>query len=210
MSTMRSSNDRSLEQVEEAREAQIAAGYVIEARGINFLRELTPEEWAKVGQEVATTYKSIEWAIGDWLIYGEGLKIKMGRPTKIDATSSIYERAMAITGLTHASLYTFARAARDWAFETRVPFYSVHLHEYALKLPDSTDRIRILNQAAEKKLSTTELAEEIDRNKLEPGRWPEVKKPASTKSKKLKSFPCPHCGEPITKAQALAALKATK
>lgn len=190
------------------RQAQLARGYVIEACGLRVMRDLSPEEWAVVGQEIATGYRSHAWALGDWLVRGEGLRIRMGRPRAGDATGSIYERAMRLTGLSHGTLYSYARTAREWAFETRVPAYGISLHEVALRLPNHSTRVRILRQAAEAGWSAEQVDEEVTRHQTHLPTWPAVaRRRAKAQARAKPGITCPHCGKHITRAQVRLALK---
>lgn len=188
------------------REREIAKGYVLEACGLRFLRDLTADEWSAIGVELASSYKRTAWAIGDWLVHGEGLGIRMGRPREGDATGSIYARAMRLTGLTHNALYDYARTAREWAFALRVEAYSIRTHEYTLRIPVHNVRVRILRQAAERKWTATQVMEEVDRHMQAKPEWPRHHR-MKVKPIRRDSFPCPHCGIKIDRDVALNALK---
>jgi hypothetical protein len=53
------------------RSEQVEAGYAVEANGLVVLRTLTKAEWEDIGDALARRIGKYQWAIGDWLVYGE-------------------------------------------------------------------------------------------------------------------------------------------
>lgn len=49
----------------------VANGVAIRTTGLVIQRDLPVEEWAALGDRLGVLGKAIQWAIGDWLNYGE-------------------------------------------------------------------------------------------------------------------------------------------
>lgn len=81
--------------------------------GLSFLEAPTFDEWKEIGQHLFSAEQSIQWAIGDWLIYGEDnlVRVEKGR----------YEQVMAILGekYSYTTLRSFAYTSRSFGLLER-------------------------------------------------------------------------------------------
>ena len=90
-------------------------GYIVERTGLKVLRQLTPAEWEACGRDLGSRYASVNWAIGDWMILGEGLQVD-GRRQRWESADgkprSMYDVAIELTGLAYETVAELARTAK--------------------------------------------------------------------------------------------------
>jgi hypothetical protein len=124
--------------------------------GIEFLSELSREDWAKLGQKLGSAGKSLGFLIGDWLNYGDG-KGDWG---------DTYTEAMAITGLEYKTLQMYATVSRKVQMTTRVGNLAFELHRKVAPIKDPQQQkkwLRVAEKQAEKgkPISSRRLAKSI-------------------------------------------------
>lgn len=124
--------------------------------GIEFLDELSRDEWTKLGQQLGRAGKSLGFLIGDWLNYGDG-KGDWG---------DTYSEAMAITGLEYKTLQMYATVSRKVQMPTRVGNLAFELHRKVAPLKDPVQQqkwLRVAEQQADngKPMSSRRLAKSI-------------------------------------------------
>ncbi len=100
--------------------------------GLDILEDLTFEEWASLASHLGNAVRSIEFVIGDWLVYGDrfaiqlplpGFKIKQRR-----AESKRYEMALNETKLDRLTLRNFSYVCRNVGKSCRHDFLSFEHH----------------------------------------------------------------------------------
>lgn len=117
--------------------ADVESGYAIEANGLKVLRPLSDAEWESVGRELGTRLRGIQWAIGDWLIYG-GI---------VGGYGDKWTRAMELTGESHAFIWRCYSVAKAYPQGKRIAYLSFSHHEDALCVEDGS-RMALLKRCA--------------------------------------------------------------
>jgi hypothetical protein len=92
------------------------------------------DEWAAIGPALGRASRSLAWAIGDWLNYGEW------------RWGEMYAQAADDTGLSVGRLRNLKWLASQVPYENRIPGLSLSHHEAVAPLP--SDEQRKLLQAA--------------------------------------------------------------
>ena len=72
--------------------------------GLKLPEQMSLEEWEVLGAHLRTITDGVQWAIGDWLVYGEGR----------EEWGHMYERAEKILGIANATLRKYAQASNRW------------------------------------------------------------------------------------------------
>lgn len=72
--------------------------------GLKLPEQMSLEEWEVLGAYLRTITDGVQWAIGDWLVYGEGR----------EEWGHMYERAEKILGIANATLRKYAQASARW------------------------------------------------------------------------------------------------
>lgn len=85
------------------------SAYRLTRTGLVVARDLSLEDWRRIGHKIAAFSSAVAWAIGDWLIYGEGL----------GEDGELYAEAASITGRSYESLGQYARVSREFAVDQR-------------------------------------------------------------------------------------------
>lgn len=104
--------------------------------GLVVNRELTEVEFEQIGRRIGSVYNATRWAIGDWLIYGEGMGFAGAK----------YERAADITRMSYESLSQSYRVASEFDTADRVARLSWTHHRAVLTLP-RYERAAVLERA---------------------------------------------------------------
>ena len=73
--------------------------------GLKLPEQMSFEEWEVLGAHLRTITDGVQWAIGDWLVYGEGR----------EEWGHMYERAEKILGIANATLRKYAQASNRWS-----------------------------------------------------------------------------------------------
>jgi hypothetical protein len=121
-------------------------GYHFEINGLCIERELTEEEWARLGKRIALRLEGSAWAVGDWLVYGGGrewLQTGTGYPG-----TSGYKRAIEITGLGYKHLGNCYRVAKAYPQGTRFDC-AWYVHKITLAISDDAERAALMKRIVE-------------------------------------------------------------
>lgn len=123
--------------------------YRITQTGLQIESPLTYDEWLECGSELIALKSAVQWAIGDWLLYGEGR----------DAWGEMYTQAMDETRMSYESLKQYVWVASAFQLCTRVHNLSWSHHRVAAHIPDHDKRAEVLQLALQYEWSSRELAE---------------------------------------------------
>ena len=99
--------------------------------GLRFHGEPDFKKWSALGRKIGQALRSMEFVIGDWLVYGEQhFKSTGGRPTNCD-----YDTAIRATGIDYAILRNYAYVSRKVTLSLRNDKVSWNHHRLVAKLP---------------------------------------------------------------------------
>ena len=99
--------------------------------GLRFHGEPDFKKWSALGRKIGQALRSMEFVIGDWLVYGEQhFKSSGGRPTNCD-----YDAAIRATGLDYSTLRNYAYVSRRVTLSFRNDKVSWTHHRAVAKLP---------------------------------------------------------------------------
>lgn len=92
--------------------------YRITPVGIEFLTDLSYQEWAELGSKLGDAGRSLGFLIGDWFNYGEGKGPRFygAEEDENGDKPNIYTPAMKITGLDYSTLSSYASVSRKVQF----------------------------------------------------------------------------------------------
>ncbi|MGE0444517.1 MAG: hypothetical protein AB7P99_04760 [Vicinamibacterales bacterium] len=127
-------------------------GYIIGQVALEILRPLTRDEWEAIGRRLRAVASATQWAIGDWLVFGQGC----------GEYGQTYQRAAEITGRSWETLSQYARVSRAYARDCRRPDVSWTIHREALRLLEA-DRPAALALAASKGWTRERFAGHVDK-----------------------------------------------
>jgi hypothetical protein len=140
---------------------------------------LTIVEWENIGHKLTRAHAAVNWAIGDWLVYGEGR----------GEWGDIYARAAEITGRNAHALSQMARTSRTFPPDKRRAALSWTSHRDAIPLPDA-QRERALDAAVEHRWTKRELSRHI--GGLQRRRWARRGSSVMVRKHQVR---CPHCAK---------------
>jgi hypothetical protein len=172
-------------------------GYQMTDTGIVFDRVLTDDELDALGVRIARIANATGWAIGDWLVAGNGR----------GPGGKSYDRAGQLTGKSYETLSQYARVSAAYAHGERslAPW---SMYREALRLP-AGNRIEVLQLARDNHWNRSGLVEYInlrlgENNAIERGPHSSaerVKRVASTRGWRgqnqvapKRDVKCPSCG----------------
>jgi hypothetical protein len=115
---------------------------------------LSSEDWLELVKTLFKSHKSMQWAIGDALVYGDKA---FGHP---DQPASFYQEVALATGYDIAQLYDIASVSRSVPTSLRNEMLSWS-HHRAVRQVDTEKQKYYLNLAAECRLSVARLRYEI-------------------------------------------------
>jgi hypothetical protein len=212
------------------RSADVAHGYAIEANGITFLRTLLADEWEALGRDLGAKLNAWHWAVGDWLLHGEGIFGETVR-SHVGFDQSRWDKPAELTGLSVHVLKQCYATSRAFALSHRVAGASWTRHAAAVAL-EADARIVTLRMSVANHWSSArwdeELAKSTRRNgpetptglarlararkredaALPPPNWQAATGDVATDSERehiVVGVECPHCHQFIAEA-ALSAL----
>ena len=128
--------------------------FAIKPTGIEFLEELSYDEWDALGQKLAPVGKTIGFIIGDWINYGE------------KRWGDKYEAALERTGLEYGTLRNYAHVARKVELSLRNDKLDYSLHATVAKLKTNEEKQHWLNMAEKHDLSVRRLRKSINFGRL--------------------------------------------
>jgi hypothetical protein len=110
--------------------------------GLDILEDLTFDEWASLAAHFGKAVRSMEFVIGDWLVYGDRFAVQLPLPgfpaDKLRrAESERYEKALETTRLDRLTLRNFAYVCRNVGKSCRHDYLSFE-HHRALATLDET------------------------------------------------------------------------
>lgn len=109
--------------------------------GLKLPKHMSLAEWETLGVYLRTITDGVQWAIGDWLVYGEGR----------DGWGQMYERAEKILGIANATLRKYAQASNRWSPSRRRAGLSWS-HHYELCALDEAEQEQWAEAAKEHQL----------------------------------------------------------
>jgi hypothetical protein len=128
--------------------------FAIKSTGIEFLEELSYDEWDALGQKLAPVGRTIGFIIGDWINYGE------------KRWGDKYEEALERTGLEYGTLRNYAHVARKVDLSLRNDKLDYSLHATVAKLKTNEEKQHWLNMAEKHDLSVRRLRKSINFGRL--------------------------------------------
>lgn len=126
------------------------------------------EEWENIGRSLGHMARWGSWALGDWLLFGEGLYGEEAFAATEGTTTDRYDVANRITGLAHGTLANYASVCARIARSRRRVELFFSTHEPVASL-DPEDQIRWLQIAVDDRLTKDELRQAIKDEKNPPG-----------------------------------------
>ena len=110
--------------------------------GLDILDDLTFEEWAALAAHFGNAVRSMEFAIGDWLVYGDRFAVQLPLPgfpaDKLRrAEPERYEKALGTSHLDRLTLRNFSYVCRNVRKSCRHDYLSFE-HHRALATLDET------------------------------------------------------------------------
>lgn len=152
---------KALEQDEPSGELQLKPGSLVPLLRLNRNFFLTPvglhivgqpsyRAWNAAGIKLARMRTSVQWSIGDWLLYGEGR----------GDWGETYAQAMDFTQYSEQTLQNFVWVCRRWDFSRRKEISFTHHAVIAALHPRVQDRF--IQLAIERGWSSRELDRECD------------------------------------------------
>lgn len=148
---------------------EVASGEArITERGMEFLGELSFDQWAEVGKKIGRASTAFQLAVGDWLVYGQahfegkpalpGMERKAGRVAK-----DLIEYACTLTGMDRQTLSNYAWTARKVPCSVRTEQLSYRHYEILAKLPEPEQREWVeLATGYGERVPTRQLAKSIE------------------------------------------------
>jgi hypothetical protein len=121
--------------------------------GLEFAPGVTRDDWVRVGEQLAAACKRMQFAIGDWMVYGDntfsGQREMFGEMGR-SVSSTIYDIAADITGLDRQTLRDYAYVARNVPPSLRNDALEYGHYKVLAKLPEPEQRewIALATQAA--------------------------------------------------------------
>lgn len=174
----------------DARTAEIARGYVVEATGLRLLGnpdKLTHMEWVELGRSLRTRADSSAWALGDWLLEG-------GRTGRAWLGNSSYDKAIEITGYSLSFLSRCYRTANAFPRDGRRLAVSWLVHMETLRAP-SDMRQGLLTDAEQGRWTADVMRQHIDALLGGQSARPmETRSPLHKAYYKPRKVKCPECG----------------
>jgi len=154
--------------------------YKISPTGLTIHGQLTFEEWSELGLRINLTARSVAFAIGDWLVYGErhfGKGVDNGKGSAARVNPEAYDAAIQSTGLDRSTLHNYAYVSRKVVPSLRNEHLSWQHHREVAKLPPADQKMWLdtvdLEQKDGRPVSTRKLrnsipvGEILDDDKLE-------------------------------------------
>jgi hypothetical protein len=131
--------------------------------GLRFHGEPDFKKWSALGRRIGQALRSMEFVIGDWLVYGEqNFRSTGGRPTNCD-----YEKAIRATGIDYAILRNYAYVSRKVTLSLRNDKVSWNHHRLVAKLPPEKQSHWIKMVAdSEQRISYRRLRSSINADRL--------------------------------------------
>jgi hypothetical protein len=121
--------------------------------GLEILEDLTFEEWASLASHLGSAVRSIEFVIGDWLVYGDRFAVQLPLPGFTEkprrAESERYEMALVQTSLDRLTLRNFSYVCRNVGKSCRHDFLSFEHHRALATLDEIEQQHWIATARAE-------------------------------------------------------------
>lgn len=137
-------------------------GITFTATGLTIQPWVKYDQWERYGRKLQLAEKGIQWAIGDWIIFGE------------DKFGEDYAQAIEVTGLKVKTIQNYAVVAkaipRSRRRDSDLVDFSTHAEVASLK-PD--DQEKVLAKAAKEHMSRSKVRREAERIKRDSRPKPE-------------------------------------
>lgn len=144
--------------------------------GLEITDAVTDDQWKNFFTAVQRIVSSMQWIIGDWMVYGE---------LRLNKT---YADVAAITGMAEATLKDYAYVARNVPMSVRTDALTFGHHKLIASLPEPQQKSWML-YAADRGLSISAMRKELDDTPtpptLDPTGYKGFSKKARTVSQKI-------------------------
>lgn len=141
---------------------EVAAKFSLSPSGLTFLAHPSFDEWAQIGQHLFNAEQSIQWAIGDWLIFGEDnlARVEKGR----------YQQLLEILGkrYSYSTLTHYAYTSRAFPICDRTQNLD-WTHYYIIARAGEQHRDRWLNIAKREAEKGNRIPKRLLRRSIECG-----------------------------------------
>lgn len=132
--------------------------------GLRFHGQPDFKQWSALGIKIGQALRSMEFVIGDWLVYGEQNFIQKGPGRR---TNCDYDAAIRATGIDYATLRVYAYVSRKVNLLTRVNKLSWWHHRAVAKLPPEKQKHWIeLTANHEERITVRRLLKSINADRL--------------------------------------------
>lgn len=111
--------------------------FEITVTGLKVTGSPSYDEWMSCGHRLIGVKNSLQWCIGDWLVYGEGR----------GDWGEMYAQAMDGMGISYQSLADYAKVSKRFQFSRRRLNLSWSHHETVLTLKSETEQDTVLDAA---------------------------------------------------------------
>lgn len=163
--------------------------------GLDIFEELTFEEWASLATHLGNAARSIEFVIGDWLVYGERFATQLPLPGFNEkprrADSARYEEALVRTTFDRLTLRNFAYVCRNVRKSCRHDFLSFE-HHRALATLDEVEQQHWVTMARAEVDAGRRMSVRRLRRSIEAGRIVDVEELCAEKADTGLSNHIPH------------------
>lgn len=144
--------------------------------GLDILEPLSFEDWAAMAMPLGNAARSIEFVIGDWLVYGDRFAVQLPLPGFEDVKEAVYrvepkryERALLQTTLDRLTLRNYAYVARKIDRSCRHDALSFE-HHRALAPLDTVDQQHWISMAKSEIAAGRHMSVRRLRRSIEAGR----------------------------------------
>jgi hypothetical protein len=149
------------------------------ATGLHVTGKLSLDEWEAIAPELGRAHKTMSFAIGDWLCYGEshfeyqnpelpGEELQQCRELtpRTRIPGEMMRRASLLTGLDVRTLQTYAMVSRQVSDDVRAPEILDHEHHRIVAHLSPEKQMEWLSIASEKRYSSRRLRRCVQFDKI--------------------------------------------
>lgn len=136
----------------------VTASYTRSTTGLQFHDDITFEEWERLGVSLSKEYSGLQWAIGDWINYGE---YRFGEK---------YAQALDSTNYNYGTLRNYASICARIPPPVRPPELLFHQIKYVAQLNDYEQQRKVIDFAVAHKLTGDEILAIVQKTIGRPAR----------------------------------------
>lgn len=138
--------------------AIVTASYTRTATGLRFNDNVTFEEWEAIGTSLSKEYSGLQWAIGDWINYGEY------------AFGEKYAQALDATHYNYGTLRNYASICARIPPPVRPSELLFHQIKHVAQLDDYAQQQQVIEMAVRLNLTGDEVLEVVQEIVGKPAR----------------------------------------